>query len=764
MKGWVLDVRPDHERDLMDVWIMDSSPDRTMMAHRFRPVMKAAGSREDLRKLRRYLSDMEGVHGTELRTGFLDVQDRRERDHLDITISRYSLMTEIARSIEAFGSYRDYSLFDVDLRLPTRYMHMHGIFPLARIQLASSFRVLDDDGYVENPLPPMRAMLIDVVPDRKGPVAGMSDPIRSVRAGDVFLEGEKEDRMIMAVVDEIRRRDPDILVTHGGDTFVLPYLHERAHANELAPYLKLDRSGKPFRAGAREGRSYFTYGQVRYRPPFHTLKGRLHLDLANSFMLREGGLVGVSLLSRMSLLPIQLMSRLSPGSAISYMECVEALKRGRAVRWKKNDPENWKSAVELSASDRGGHIFDPIVGAYSNVIEMDFSSFYPHIILKKNLSVETLNCPCCPGERGSRVPGLPYHFCTRKEGLIPSVVGEVLERRLGYKSAFRDGKAPGPFPGEEGLGPVRPPGDAERYRQASNTLKWVLVTCFGYTGYRNARFGRIEVHESVTAHARELLLRAKDIAEEHGLEILHGIVDSLWLRGGPGRAGEAASAIREETGIPIDVDTVYRWLVFLPNKTNGAGALNRYYGLRDDGTFKFRGIASRQRSTPVFLKRALEETLEALSGAGSAEEIPEHLPKAFGVAREKGRMIIEREVDPRDLAITIRPSKELDGYTTRSEHVAAMRLLKRAGENVKGGQKVSFVVLDHDAARPENRVALVEENMEGTRYDAGRYLELLARFTAQALAVFGVTERHMLRILKGVSQKDLSSYERLHER
>ena len=121
-------------------------------------------------------------------------------------------------------------------------------------------------------------------------------------------------------------------------------------------------------------------------------------------------------------------------------------------------------------------------------------------------------------------------------------------------------------------------------------------------------------------------------------------------------------------------------------------------------------------------------------------------------------------MDPRDLAITIRPSKELDGYTTRSEHVAAMRLLKRAGENVKGGQKVSFVVLDHDAARPENRVALVEENMEGTRYDAGRYLELLARFTAQALAVFGVTERHMLRILKGVSQKDLSSYERLHER
>ena len=32
----------------------------------------------------------------------------------------------------------------------------------------------------------------------------------------------------------------------------------------------------------------------------------------------------------------------------------------------------------------------------------------------------------------------------------------------------------------------------DKWDKRQNVLKWLLVTCFGYTGYRNARFGRIE--------------------------------------------------------------------------------------------------------------------------------------------------------------------------------------------------------------------------------------------------------------------------------
>jgi DNA polymerase, archaea type len=34
----------------------------------------------------------------------------------------------------------------------------------------------------------------------------------------------------------------------------------------------------------------------------------------------------------------------------------------------------------------------------------------------------------------------------------------------------------------------------------------MLVTCFGYTGYRNAKFRRIQVHERITGISRELFV------------------------------------------------------------------------------------------------------------------------------------------------------------------------------------------------------------------------------------------------------------------
>jgi DNA polymerase elongation subunit (family B) len=761
MKGWILDAYPDHERNLMDLWIIEESGRRSMIAHRYQPSIIASGAQDDLKLLENFLEGLEGVRSFERGNKLLDIQDRHPKHHLNINIASYSRMTDIAREIEAFGSYKRFTLYDVDLRLPSRYMYLHDIFPLAHVDMRRGYKLLRNHDWASEPLPPMRAAVLHAIPDQKGPVPKMTDPMKYVRVGDWEMEKEKEDRMIFSLVREMKKQDPDIVITYGGDTFVLPYIYERARVNGLADILKLNRTNKPFRAPAKTGKSYFSYGVIYYKPPYYPLKGRVHLDLENSFMIREGGIVGLGVLSKMSLLPLQTMARLSPGSAISYMECVEAMRRGKAVRWKKNIPEGWKTAVELSKTDRGGHIFDPLVGAYTDVIEMDFSSFYPHIMWRKNLSVETLNCDCCKPnefEAPNRAPGLNYHYCTNGEGLIPSVVGEILTSRLRYKTSFKQGEDTEAFDVESGLGPIRPPTGPKRYLQASNTLKWVLVTCFGYTGYKNARFGRIEVHESITAYARDLLLEAKSMIEKHGYRLLHGIVDSLWMTGPRENANEVAEFAEKDIGIPIGVDAVYKWIVFLPNKTNGAGALNRYYGLNENGEMKFRGIECRQHSTPHFIKEAQEEMITSLSGAHTSEDIPDHLPRAFNVMRKRGKMIMDREVDPKDLAVTIRASRSLEEYTTRSEHVSAMTLLKREGVDVKGGQKVRFVVLDHEAKRHEKRVALVHENMGDVRYDTQRYLELTARAMASALPIFGVDEARALRALKGVEQKGLDDF------
>ena len=122
----------------------------------------------------------------------------------------------------------------------------------------------------------------------------------------------------------------------------------------------------------------------------------------------------------------------------------------------------------------------------------------------------------------------------------------------------------------------------------------MLVTCFGYTGYKNAKFGRIEVHEGITKQSRDILVRTKDIAEDMGFTVLHGIVDCLWVQG-PAVEG-LKQRVENETGIITEIEH-FTWIVFLP-MNDGWGAYNRYFGRLKDGSVKVRGIAARRHDTP----------------------------------------------------------------------------------------------------------------------------------------------------------------------
>ncbi|WP_075057216.1 hypothetical protein [Thermogymnomonas acidicola] len=128
-----------------------------------------------------------------------------------------------------------------------------------------------------------------------------------------------------------------------------------------------------------------------------------------------------------------------------------------------------------------------------------------------------------------------------RRGFLSRALEDLLDTRLYYKSIKSDG-------------------DVNSLRDTA--LKWLLLTSFGYTGYKNARFGKIEVHEMVTAIGRKLLARAAAIAMEEGFEVIHGIVDSLWLRGG-GSIDRVLERVREETRLDIVLDSHYRWIVFL---------------------------------------------------------------------------------------------------------------------------------------------------------------------------------------------------------
>ena len=100
----------------------------------------------------------------------------------------------------------------------------------------------------------------------------------------------------------------------------------------------------------------------------------------------------------------------------------------------------------------------------------------------------------------------------------------------------------------------------------------MLVTCFGYTGYRNAKFGQIQVHERITETSRELLLQIKGAGRGHGLP---GPARHYGLPMGHRRAYIGVQGGRRgETGILTEVDS-YNWITFLP-MSDGTAAHIRY--------------------------------------------------------------------------------------------------------------------------------------------------------------------------------------------
>ena len=214
----------------------------------------------------------------------------------------------------------------------------------------------------------------------------------------------------------------------------------------------------------------------------------------------------------------------------------------------------------------------------------------------------------------------------------------------------------------------------------------MLVTCFGYTGYRNAKFGRIEVHERITSISREILLQTKEIAEEMGFEVLHGIVDCVWVVGD--QAMDLKARIEEKTGISTEIDA-YDWIVFLPME-DGSGAYNRYYGRLSTGKVKLRGILARRGDTPEYIRRMQEELLEAIGQAKSCEEL--------SLLGERAREIKNRyttglgQADPKDLAIHRRVSRI--NYSRRCAEGSAIKELKKQGITISPGEEISYVVRD----------------------------------------------------------------------
>ncbi|MGI0148518.1 MAG: DNA polymerase domain-containing protein, partial [Thermoplasmata archaeon] len=299
----------------------------------------------------------------------------------------------------------------------------------------------------------------------------------------------------------------------------------------------------------------------------------------------------------------------------------------------------------------------------------------------------------------------------------------------------------------------------EMYDHRQNALKWMLVTCFGYLGYKNARFGRIECHEAINAYARDILVRTMEIAESHGYEVVHGIVDSVWLRPKPDAdpIEKVRAHIAGSIGLPIELEGRYKWIVFLPCKTTGVGALNRYYGLFQDDEFKLRGIELRKHDTPEFINICQEAMLGELSLASTAAEFRERIPKAVDILRWTAKCVLDRAIPVHQFILTKSVSRALPEYVVLTATAAALKQMEKRGFSVEPGESVRYVLLDARARDSERKVRVAEFLQGDEAPDAWEYIKLLARSGQTLLAPFGYTEDKLFAMCKDLSDISIAN-------
>lgn len=631
------------------------------------------------------------------------------------------------RGIELLGEY-NFRLYNADLDAEQMFLFENSLVPLCSVEceitggFVSSIKRLDDEEI------DLKTSRIEIFAEYD-PLIDYGCRVTRITLDEHAIVG-LEECILERFAQLYAQKDPDVVLIVHGDKYAVDYLLYRFHANRM-PF-SFSREAQGF--SHRDAKSYFSYGRIVRREPAHYFLGRYHID-SSEFMYSEGGLEGVFHLARIGCMPVQKAARLSPGAVITNLYIATAYRKGYPIPYKTNMVEDFKTARTLFYADKGGFIYEPLVGFHTDVAEIDFVSLYPHIMVNYNISPETILCECCAGK--NKVPYSGYHICEKRRGLVPEVLAPLIKQRIELKKRYKE------------------TGD-EKYKSMASAMKWVLVTSFGYMGYRRSRFGRIEAHECITSYARHILLGSVKIAEDMGFEVLHGIVDSLWIKKKGITEEEVkllVQRIEREYNIPLGVEGIYRWIVFSPSVANNVAPVpNRYYGVFRGGEVKVRGIEMRRRDAPALVKRFQEEVISALSPCRDKKEFIRNVPACLCILRKYKKELRDGEVLWDDLVIKKSVTREKEAYKSAAVQKVVMEKLEKYGLKKRPGEAVEYVITNAQAEKAEHRYTPKQIPSD---YDADKYYELLVRSLENLLITFGYDEDRIRNESTGTVQMKL---------
>lgn len=413
-------------------------------------------------------------------------------------------------------------------------------------------------------------------------------------------------------------------------------------------------------------------------------------------------------LSKLVGLPLDHIGKAAVGFRIEWYLIREAHKIGELI------PERMEQPYVPYA---GGMVLKPKPGIHENVCVLDFKSMYPNIMIEKNISPDTYVPPSKPEpDSGVNVaPEVGHKFRKEPPGFYKIVLTNLISARDKIRQAMKKADS-------NSL-------DYQLLDARQRAVKVITNAAYGYAGWIGARWFRKPVAEATAAWGRSMIMKSVETAKELGLDIVYGDTDSLFIKYDPQKIETLVQRIREQLGLEIRPEKIYKRILFTEAK-------KRYCGLLPDGSLDNVGLEVVRGDWANVAKITQERVLELILKEKSVEKAVEFVKSLIKDLRE-------HKIPYRDLIIWKTLTRPVEKYKVNAPHVEAARILKRLGWDLTVGDQVGYVITQ-GSGRLYERVKPYVLASYG-EIDIEYYIKKqIAPAALRILSMFGVKEKDIL--------------------
>ncbi|MBI4014567.1 MAG: hypothetical protein HY365_01295 [Candidatus Aenigmarchaeota archaeon] len=650
--------------------------------------------------------------GNEARLSKVQGVKRMEKESLTLGMEKKNFLKVFCDSpMEMRDRIKHFAkCFEYSIGIRRKYLIDRGFYPLDVLDVTSK----ENNGAIEaerikrigevSPKLKMMALDIEVI---DGKIVMFS--IATKRGAKAFSSDSERD-VLLKMEEFMRKEDPDIVATYNGDLFDFDVIRKRCEFHGLN--LALGRDGSPVYFGKSAwtssariaGRVHIDLYAFVSRLMFQQLQsevltlGEVSQELLGktkvkhsleeletmwkndrkamekycindsrlTLALCENLMPQIFTLSRVSgQLPFD-CSRMTFGALSEWYLMRKCRETGRIIP----DSPHFHDVEKRRTRGRikGGYVKEPVKGLHSNIAVFDFRSLYPSVIVSFNISPETLNVPC---KSYHEVPGYPHRFCRDREGFVPQMLKEILEKRAAIKKKMK-----------------------ESYSRELNdeqfALKILANATYGMFANPNARWYSYECAEASAAYGRHYIQKSISEAEKYGFLPLYGDTDSLFVKL-PDEKPVKKSALTflkkinsELPGmVELNLQGFYKKGLFVPQK-KGDAAKKRYALMDERGSVTVRGLEAVRRDWCRFAKELQKEVLRLVL-LGKEERAAEAVRKA--VAK-----LAKRDVPVEELTVDTQLSRPPGEYKTKNLRSVLGSKMWREGMKAEEGTIFSYVI------------------------------------------------------------------------